>query len=254
MTSLSAPPLSSFTAAILAGGMGTRLRTAIGERQKVAAEVAERPFVAYLLDQLARAGVCTTVLCTGYRAGEVARQVGDSHWLPEAGGAMRIVHSVEPEPLGTAGALRNALEHFHSPRVLVLNGDSYCGVDLHAFVAAVMEAEREGAAGGIVLVHQEKTASYGRVELDERGFVTRFVEKGSENGPGWINAGVYLLDRDLIAEIPAGRAVSLEREMFPQWIARGLVGYRCEAAFLDIGTPERYAAAQEFVRKLSVED
>lgn len=236
-------------ALILVGGKGTRLRPLTSEIPKPAVTLVDRPFLTYMIEWLAGHGVDEILLACGFLPDRMREILGEG----EPGGP-KLRYLVEPEPLGTAGALRNALEHFHSPRVLVLNGDSYCGVDLHAFVAAVMEAEREGAAGGIVLVHQEKTASYGRVELDERGFVTRFVEKGSENGPGWINAGVYLLDRDLIAEIPAGRAVSLEREMFPQWIARGLVGYRCEAAFLDIGTPERYAAAQEFVRKLSVED
>ncbi|MEX0715355.1 MAG: nucleotidyltransferase family protein [Planctomycetaceae bacterium] len=253
-------PLADITAAILAGGLGSRLRGAIGERQKVAAEVGDRPFVAYLLDRLARAGIRTTVLCTGHRAEDVARDVGDTHRLSdedEGKAGMRIIHSVEPRPLGTAGALAHALPHLTSHQTLVLNGDSYCGVDLHAFVAAVRAS---GAAGGIVLVRQDDTASYGRVELDDSGFVGRFVEKGESTagrtatGPGWINAGVYLLGRELLEEIPRVRPVSLEREMFPRWIDRGLWAFPTDAPFLDIGTPERYAEARAFLEAASDAD
>lgn len=247
------PPLSDITAAILAGGLGTRLRAAIGSRQKVAAEVGDRPFVAYLLDRLARAGIRTTVLCAGHRAEDLRREVGDIHRVPGQDAdraAMRLVHSVEPRPLGTAGALAHALPLLTSECVLVLNGDSYCGVDLEAFAAGVRAA---GAAGGIVLVRQDDTASYGRVELGESGFVGRFVEKDESlvgeaaAGPRWINAGVYLLSRELLEEIPRDRPVSLEREMFPRWIDRGLWAFPTDAPFLDIGTPERYAAARDFL-------
>ncbi|MEX1096811.1 MAG: nucleotidyltransferase family protein [Planctomycetales bacterium] len=236
------PDVSHITAAILAGGLGTRLRAAIGERQKAAADVADRPFVAWLLDQLSRAGIRKAVLCTGYQSEEVARRLGDEH------AGMQVVHSAEPRPLDTAGGLAHALPHLESQWLLVLNGDSYCGVDLAAFAAAVFAS---GTAGGIVLVHQDETASYGRVEIDESHRIRRFIEKGADADPGWINAGVYLLRRELLAEIPGGRPASLEREMFPRWIVRGVVGYPCDSPFLDIGTPERYAEAQAFFKNLT---
>ena len=90
------------------------------------------------------------------------------------------------------------------------------------------------------------TERFGQVQVDRDGKVTDFKEKGTGQGLGWINAGIYLLSRDLLAEIPANRAVSLEREVFPNWIGRGLYGFQSEARFMDIGTPEAYASAQSF--------
>ena len=115
------------TAAILAGGLGTRLRPAVADRPKVLAPVGGRPYLTYLLDQLAGAGVREVVLLTGYAADEVRDALGDRY------GRMRLRYSVEPAPLGTAGALRLALPLLAAPAVLLLNGDSYCDADLGAF-------------------------------------------------------------------------------------------------------------------------
>ncbi len=112
--------------AILAGGLGTRLRPAIGEHPKVLAEIDGRPFIAYLLDQVAAAGFRDVVLCVGWRAEEVERALGSAH------GPLRLRYSREPEPLGTAGALRLALPALTGETVVVMNGDSYCDTDLVA--------------------------------------------------------------------------------------------------------------------------
>src|ERR1700677_3864366 len=113
--------------AVLAGGMGTRLRSVVADRPKVLATVHNRPFLAYLLDQVARAGVRETVLLTGYMAGVVQQQFGSKF------AGMSLSYSEEPAPLGTAGAIRHALLLLTRPTVLVLNGDSYCDLDLAAF-------------------------------------------------------------------------------------------------------------------------
>jgi NDP-sugar pyrophosphorylase family protein len=217
--------MSELSAAILVGGLGTRLRAVLPDRQKVLAPVAGRPFLYRLLDQLADAGISRVTLCAGYRAEQI-RQLGDRYR------DLHLRYSVEPEPLGTAGALRHAA--LEAP-VLVLNGDSYCEVDLAALPAP----------NTIVVRHIADTSASGRVEFDADYRITRFSEKGVA-GPGWINAGIYLLDRDFLDSIPAGRPVSLEREMFPAWVGRGLRAFPTTGRFLDIGTPESYAAAQDF--------
>jgi NDP-sugar pyrophosphorylase family protein len=236
--------LADVTAAILAGGLGTRLRPAVGSRSKVLAPVHDRPFVTYLLDQLARAGVREVVLLTGYRAEQVQHTLGESY------AGMSLVYSPELSLLGTAGAVRRAIPILSSRAVLLMNGDSFCDVDLVAFKAF---HRRHIADLSLVLTQTADTSRYGKVRFTNSGRVLRFDEKKQEGGPGWINAGVYLIARDLIEEIPCrpdGQAVSLERDMMPAWISRGrrVFGFPCNGRFLDIGTPVSYAEAETFFR------
>lgn len=224
-------------ALILAGGLGTRLRSAVADRPKALAEVAGRPFLAWQLEMLSAAGVQHAILCTGYR-GEMIRET----FGPTFAG-MQLDYSREHQPLGTGGALRAALSLTDAETLLVLNGDSFCHIDL---AALARQHQTNGAAASLVLTHVENTSRYGRVETDAAGRVTRFTEKGDSNQPGWINAGVYLLQREVIESIAPVGQVSLERQVFPNWIGRGLYGQRCGGEFIDIGTPESYAQADEF--------
>jgi D-glycero-alpha-D-manno-heptose 1-phosphate guanylyltransferase len=230
-----APMLSNVTAAILAGGLGTRLRSIIADRPKVLAEVGGRPFIEYLLDQLAVAGLRTVVLCTGFMGEQVQLRFRDSYR------GMRLHYSLETSPLGTGGALRLALPRLTSPVVMVMNGDSYCDAKLDAFAA--WHQERASRAT-ILLTETPDTRRYGRVQVRDDGRIERFQEKADMQGPGWINAGIYLLSRDLIETIPTGRPVSIERDMFPEWLKGvGLAGYRSEGRLWDIGVPDAYARA-----------
>ncbi len=231
-----AEPLDLLTGAILAGGLGTRLRSCVADRPKVLAPVRGRPYLTYLLNPLAAAGLRDVVLLTGYRAEQVRDALGERY------GGMRLHYSVEAEPLGTGGAVRLALPFLHTPAVLLLNGDSYCDVDLVAFSAF---HARHGGDASLVLCRVADAARFGRVSAaGDR--IERFGEKDG-GGPGWINAGVYLLKRDVIAALPAGRPISLERDILPQLAADGrLFGYRCVGRFLDIGTPESYREAEAF--------
>src|SRR4051812_33523420 len=225
----------SLTAAILAGGLGTRLRPAVADRPKGLAPVGGRPYLTYVLDQLAAALVRDVVLLTGHGAGRVRDALGDAY------GTLRLTYSAEPAPLGTAGALRLALPHLKSPTVLLLNGDSYCDVDLGAFPPA----HRGGVS--MVLARVPDASRFGRVRARRDGRIILFEEKGAAGGPGWVNAGIYLLDRSLIEEIPAGRPASLERDLLPAWVAaRRARGFPCGGRFLDIGTPQSYAEAEDF--------
>jgi len=228
------------SAAILAGGLGTRLRPVVADRPKVLARVGSRPYLTFVLDQLADAAVEEVVLLTGFQAEQVRGTLGETY------AGMRLVYSEEPFPLGTAGAIRWALPKLSKPTVLLLNGDSYCEVNLAAFH---LFHDRRVAEVSLVLAKMPGASRYGRVWADSHGRVRRFVEKTAVRGSEWINAGIYLLQRPLIEEIPLGRPLSLERDLFPAWVDRvRFCGFRCGGRFLDIGTPEAYAEAELFFR------
>ena len=227
--------LDGITAAVLAGGLGTRLRSVVADRPKVLAPVAGRPFLAHLLDQLTTAGLDDVVLLVGYGAEQVRDAFGDRYK------SLRVSYSTESHPLGTGGAVLHALPHFERERVLLLNGDSFCDFDATAFAAAVRDDEV-----GMVLAEVGDTARYGRVEVSPNHRVTGFTEKAAAGGPGQINAGVYLFARDRLAEVPANQSFSWERDVLPEWVAAGDVIGHPGGRFIDIGTPQSFAAAEAF--------
>lgn len=231
------PDLASVTAVVLVGGLGIRLRSVVTDHPKVLMEIQGRPFLAYLLDQLVDVGIRNAVLCTGYLGEQVRDILGDSY------DSLCLVYSQEPSQLGTAGALRLALPLLKSDTVLVMNGDSICKVNLESFLAW---HKKRNANASLLLTDVSNTKRYGRVQVDENGLVLRFDEKDGSGGPGLISAGVYFLKRPLILTIPPNKTVSLELEMFPNWIGGGFYGYKCGGRFLDIGTPEAYAGAENF--------
>ncbi|HMB93038.1 MAG TPA: nucleotidyltransferase family protein [Rhodothermales bacterium] len=234
-------------AVILCGGLGTRLRGVVDDRPKVLAPVAGEPFLGYLLDHLQGQGISDIVLSTGHLGELVEDYVGSGdRW----GVRVRCVR--EPEPLGTGGALRFVADALDVQEpFLVLNGDTFFSDALSQLVD--FHAMRPEAQATLALVEVMQAARYGTVEADPKtGTVTAFLEKQpGRAGSAWINAGVYVLDPSLLSTIPPGRNVSLERDVFPRRIGRGL--YACpfpDATFLDIGTPEDYArASQVLVRE-----
>jgi D-glycero-alpha-D-manno-heptose 1-phosphate guanylyltransferase len=226
------------SAAILAGGRGSRLRSVIADRPKVLAPVHGRPYITLLLDQLADASVEEVVLLTGFRAKQVRHVLGQTY------AGMRLSYSWEPSPLGTAGAVRWALSKLSGTTVLLLNGDSYCDVDLVAF--RDFHAKR-AAEISLVLAKASEKSRFGNVWVNRDGRIQRFQEKTERAPDGWINAGIYLLERLLIQEIPVARESSLERDLFPAWVdSKRMFGFRCAGRFLDIGTPEAYAQVDSF--------
>lgn len=230
--------LTEITAVILAGGPGTRLRQVMADRPKVLAEVGGRPFITFLLDQLAAAGITRVTLCTGYLGEQIETAFGSRYKN------ITLTYSREPSPLDTAGAIRQALPLLGTGPVLVMNGDSFCDADFHAFWAAYCS---KGVEGMLLLTEVPDTTRFGRVQTDASDRILLYSEKGSATGTGWINAGVYLLSHTLLRLIPADRRVSLEREMFPNWVARGLYAWCVRAPFIDIGTPDAYLNAERFM-------
>jgi D-glycero-alpha-D-manno-heptose 1-phosphate guanylyltransferase len=226
---------SRVRAFVLCGGFGTRLRQVLVDQPKSMALVAGRPFLQLLLERLMCQGIRDVILGTGYMAEKIESYFGTGNKL-----AMRICSSRENEPLGTGGALKLA-ESLISDPVLVLNGDSYVEWSLVPMLELFTARD---AATVIVLQAVADVSRYGSVELDHNGRITAFVEKGAIAGPGLINAGVYLLRKQIVRDLPTGRAISLERDVFPSLLDRGAYGLVCTGLFIDIGIPEDLERAQ----------
>lgn len=221
-------------AIILVGGLGTRLRGVVGDLPKPLAAVAGRPFLAHVLDRLDVAGMRRVVLATGY-LGEQVRQAMGVRW-----GGMQVDYSVEDSPRGTGGAVALAARQLHGQDAFVLNGDTFLRFDPPALEAVVA---RTGAVLGMAVAQVQDAGRYGRVELaGERAL--GFTEKGA-GGPGYINAGSYLLTRAAIDALPDEPAYSFEDEVLRPLTAAGRVAVLVDTSdFIDIGVPEDYWRAQ----------
>lgn len=230
-------------AIILAGGLGLRLREAVPDKQKVMAGVDGKPFVSYLFRKLAAAGIKRVILALGYR-GEDAYAEALRH-KPEE---MTLVASMEPQPLGTAGALRHALAHIETSEILVMNGDSIIDYPLAHFLDFHHKAR---AIASMLLCEVPDAMRYGRVFLRESSSeVATFVEKSSSvHGRALINAGIYMLPTSLVGALPQGPC-SLETQVLPHLCDGRLHGLATQAQFLDIGIPQDYLKASRFFESM----
>lgn len=226
---------------ILAGGLGTRLRGVIGEKPKPLAEVAGRPFLWWLLHHLEAQGGSEVFLSVGYRHELVSETFGERF------GRIRLRYVIEDEPLGTGGAILNAIRQMPSEEFLICNGDTLALLDLARFVD---EAHRSECDVAIALADVPDASRYGSVVVGEDGIVRRFVEKGV-TGPASINAGVYFLRRDAMTDRSLPQRFSFEQDFLAgELSALRVVGLRVVSAFIDIGIPEDYSLAQTRVPAL----
>jgi D-glycero-alpha-D-manno-heptose 1-phosphate guanylyltransferase len=226
-------------AVLLVGGLGTRLRSVVPSTPKPLAAVGGRSFLELLVRQLRNQGITNLVMCTGYLGEQVQNEFGN-------GGSrgVSIEYSQELAPLGTAGALKLAQAYLRSvPEFLVMNGDSFLEIDLDQ-----MTRFHRGLASMAVL-QVDNAARYGTVKMEAEGRVTGFSEKTASEGPGVVNGGVYVFNPAVLEYIPEGPA-SLERDVFPQILHRGVYALKHQGMFIDIGTPEDYARAQELHGRL----
>ena len=224
-------------ALVLAGGEGTRLRPLTYTTPKPVMPLAGRPFLTFMLDWLRGHGVTEAILSCGFLSGGVQDVLGDIY------DGMRLRYVTEDEPLGTAGPVRLALEEgILDERLLVLNGDVLTDMDLTVQLAWHTQT---GARATLALIEVDDVSSYGVVPTDAEGRVEAFLEKSDGHAPtNRINAGAYVIEREIVeALIPAGRAVSFEREVFPALVGEGLFGWHAAGYWIDIGTPERYLEA-----------
>ena len=198
-------------AILLAGGLGTRLRSVVSDRPKPMALIGEKPFMEYVVHELSRHGITDIIFAVGYKGSMVEEYFGDGSGFAAPDGTPITVHyAYEEELLGTAGAIKNAGRFVTEDSFFVLNADTFYQID------------------------------YSRLVLTN-GRLTGFNEKTAQAKPGTINGGVYLMKRALLDEIPAGK-VSLENEMIPKWLSEGrpLGGFVNDGYFIDIGIPEAY--------------
>ncbi len=222
---------------ILVGGEGTRLRPLTSGTPKPIVTFVDRPFMGFMLEWLAGHGVEDVIMSCGFLATKVKAVLGDGSAF---GVRLRFVE--EPEPRGTAGALKYA-EPLLEDRFLMLNGDVLTDVDVSAQIA---QHERTGASGTLGLVPVADPSAYGLVLTQGDGEVTGFLEKpGRDELKGMteylISAGIYVLERAVLDRIAPGAKVSIETQVWPQMVGEGLHGYASRDAYwMDIGTPDRY--------------
>ncbi len=229
-------------AVLLVGGMGTRLRSVVPNAPKPLASVGNKSFLELLIRQLRDQGIRRLVMCTGYLADQIENQFGNGHdWN------VSIQYSKELEPLGTAGAVKLAQSYLQdASEFLVMNGDSIMEVNL----TRLLQFHREHNAIISMAVRRVDSAGrYGTVELNQDHRVTGFHEKTSAETPGIVNAGVYVFNREVLQHIPEGPC-SLEKDIFPKLLQRGVYALEQDGVFIDIGTPEDYARAQKIYDRL----
>jgi NDP-sugar pyrophosphorylase family protein len=227
-------------AIVLCGGAGTRLRSVTGDAPKSLATIGDRPFLDILIHQLRRHGFEHVILAVGYQ-----RDLIRSHFESRKHD-VSLEYSIESTPLGTGGALRNAVEFVKSEALLIMNGDSYTDADLSAFVAGHRESQADLS---VVVVPTDGRVDCGLVSADPTGKVLGFKEKQSATGRQYVNAGIYMVDKKILYEMPANQRVSLEEELFPRLLAEGrnVRTFHYSGRCIDIGTPERYLLAQEIL-------
>ncbi len=221
-----------------AGGLGTRLQPVVPNRPKALAEINDRPFLHRVFAQVETAGFRRVIFCTGFRADQIEEEFRDYS------GNLELVFSREEKPLGTAGALGFAARCVQTPQVLVLNGDSFVDTNLCGFTDWYGFHHFDV---GLIAASARDAGRFGTLEIEDSGKIIAFREKCGRSEPAWINAGAYLISYKRLSEIPGGRPVSLEAEIFPAWAAQGVMGaYRVHDRFIDIGTPKSYAEAVTF--------
>lgn len=228
---------------VLAGGLGTRIQPVLGEKPKLLAPIGGRTYLSFLLDWLAFFGARRIIFGLGHRA-EVIRAELECHPRTD----LSIVTVIEPEPLGTGGAIGHARDQFRTDPVMVINGDSFVDADLCEFVAAY---SARGSLGSVLCTEVPDGGRYGRVHIDANRNIVSFAEKdASQTGAATINAGIYLLSATLLDMIASTRKSSIERDIFPALTAGSLQAFAGAFEFIDIGTPESLERAAATFRRV----
>jgi D-glycero-alpha-D-manno-heptose 1-phosphate guanylyltransferase len=221
-------------AIILVGGLGSRLRSISGNEPKPLIAVSGRPFLAFVLEHLVQQGIVDIILSVGYRKESIMETFGNKFQLA------RLRYAEEVVPLGTGGAIVNALRFVEEEDVLIINGDTLFLIDY----AAMWRAYREsGAQLAIALKHTDDVGRYGVVKVGD-GRVLAFLEK-TESGAGLINGGIYIASRFLFGDSPVGTTFSFEKDFLMPRVGRlRPLAYTSDAYFIDIGIPDEYERAQ----------
>lgn len=259
MPNQTVPPFPAREAILLLGGQGTRLRGQFPARPKALVPVAGQSILERQLDWLARHDFGHIHLAAGYRADRLAA------WLKEhKPGHLDITMSVEPEPLGTGGALRFAASYVQADPFFVLNGDSLAPrLDFQALQDTHLDPScLDGSSGRprnkrpaprpaltLAVTHIKRTGRFGTVEFDDSGRVTAFLEK-TDREAGWINAGVYLVQRSALDHLPSAGFCSIEEDLLPRLAAQSMaIACPCPPPLLDMGTPEGLEEMEQYLAR-----
>ena len=225
-------------AIILAGGFGTRLRTVVNDRPKPMADINGKPFLSYLLDKLALEGFNKVVLAVGYMHEYIESFYNNKYKT------LDIIYSVEDEPLGTGGCIKEALKYIDEDYAYVLNGDTYFDIDLRDI--------KKDSDVTIACKYFNNFSRYGKVEIDNDNNILEFREK-EENQTGYINGGIYLFKKDIFNKFDLNKKFSLESDFFQKYSDKlNIKAFKSNDYFMDIGIPEDYYKFIEDIKKIKV--
>jgi D-glycero-alpha-D-manno-heptose 1-phosphate guanylyltransferase len=224
-------------AIILAGGFGTRLQKMVNDLPKSMALINDKPFLEYLLNFLTGQGIQKVILSVGYKQ-EMIREHFKDHYKH-----LSIFYAIEEEPLGTGGGILNAMEQVEGESVFAMNGDSMFRIDLLA-----MQHLHQNTSADLTMAlrYLDDTSRYGTVKIDSEKRVTGFHEKNEDSEPGYINGGIYLINKNFLTALSLEKKFSIEKDCFEKCFKESRIfGYPAKGYFLDIGIPEDYMTAQD---------
>jgi len=224
--------LRGIDVAILAGGMGTRISSILGDTPKALAPINDKPYLDHLLDWFAGFGVDNIVLCLGHLSDSIVAHVA---------GRQGISCVVEPEPLGTGGAIKFARDQLGSDDVLIINGDTWLDADLCQFYAS---HKKQGCPASILCLSVDDVSRYGSVQIDDEKITMFFEKDPSKTGPGLISAGAYLFSQSALDQLMLTEGGSIEKDFLQTRPPGSIHGFVARSAnFIDIGTPESLSQA-----------
>lgn len=231
------------TAIVLAGGLGSRMRKLNSSLPKPMLDIAGKPFLAYLLDYLCAQGISKTILSVGYQSEAIIKAFRNRH------NNIEILYAIEDQPLGTGGAIKNALSMVENTHVFVLNGDTYFPVDLSKLL---QHHENHSSDITLALKHMIETERYGKVVIDEDNRIVGFIEK-EKMGAGLINGGIYVVCRDVFKGINLPLEFSFERNFLARHLHQlRTYGIQFSEYFIDIGVPQDYDRARAELKVISL--
>ena len=225
--------LNTKEAIVLVGGLGTRLRSVVNDRPKPMADFNGQPFLSFLLSYLQRSGIERVILSAGYKASYIKQNLNSNV------NNMSVSIIEESEPLGTGGAVKNAVDMIQGERFFVLNGDSFCHCDLSQLE---LQHQSSGAQITMLMTQVDDASAFGTVNVGQDNRLIAFKEKSSLKEPGLVNSGVYLFETTLAKHFPFTRKFSLEHDFFPKVLSQ-IGSFKVDSPLFDIGTPSSYRNA-----------
>lgn len=226
---------------ILAGGLGKRLKDVTGGGQKVLVKIDGKPFIEILIDYIAAQGGKRFILCTGHGAQDVEAYFKTHR--PD----LNVTFSVEDEPLGTGGAIKQGARLVTSDYFIAMNGDCFCAMDYNAFIANIKK--RQGKAS-IAVTTVPDARDYGTIDINAAHEIQAFKEKQPIERSALINTGTYCMVKSAFDLVTTPTKFSIEYDFFPHLVNKGFYAFEVGHHFIDIGTPERYAWAQQHLKEL----